>query len=226
MTNHDMIAASESLSGLEKDHLGQRDEPARPASEINGRPQAIGAVILPVSVAGGLSSASLRQVAAGLQAKRFATVLTELLSPTEMEHGYHNFDVDLLARRISEATNRLRAEAPFERMPIGYFGTSADAAAIIAMAAQARSPARALVMYDARCDLAHTALPLVRAPTLFIVEDDEFAVHLGRSALAQMHCPRKMIILGGASKHLASPEMSTRVAELAGYWFKTHLADC
>jgi hypothetical protein len=49
----------------------------------------------------------------------------------------------------------------------------------------------------ATCDLAHTALPLVRTPTLFIVEDDEFAVHLGRSALAQMHCLRKMIILGG-----------------------------
>jgi putative phosphoribosyl transferase len=221
MTNHDMAAASESLSGLEKDHLGQRDEPARPALVINGRPQAIGAVILPVSVAGG----SLRQVAAGLQAKIFATVLTELLSPAEIEHGYHNFDVDLLASRISEATNRLRAEAPFQRMLIGSFGTSADAAAIIAMAAQAGCPARALAMCDARCDLAHTALPLVRTPTLFIVEDDEVAVHLGRSALAQMHCPRKMIILGGASKHLASPEMSGRAAELAGDWFKAYLAD-
>jgi hypothetical protein len=81
-----------------------------------------------------------------LQDRGFATFLAELLSPAEMEHGYHNFDFQMLAGRITEITESLCRKAPFDEMPVGYFGTGTDAAAMAIAAAQPDSPAGALVM--------------------------------------------------------------------------------
>ena len=169
------------------------------------------------------SSGGLRLVAAGLQDRGFATFLAELLSPAEWEHGYHNFDFDMLAGRIAEITESLRRKAPFDDLPVGYFGTSTDAAAIAIAAAQPDCPAGALVLCDARPELASIELPSVHAPTLFIVEDDELALDLNRSALAKLGCRGDLAILRGAGKGLASPKIASQAARLAGDWFETHL---
>jgi putative phosphoribosyl transferase len=84
-------------------------------------------------------------------------------------------------------------------------------------------PAGALVMYDARPELASVELPRVHAPTLFIVEDDELAVRLNRNALSKLCCPRDLAVLEGAGKSLGSPEIASQAAHLAGDWFETHL---
>ena len=122
-----------------------------------------------------------------------------------MEHGYHNFDFQMLAGRIAEITESLRRKAPFDDLPVGYFGTSTDAAAMAIAAAQPDSPAGALVMCDARPELASVELPRIHAPTLFIVEDDELALDLNRSALAKLGCRGDLAILRGMDKGLASP---------------------
>jgi putative phosphoribosyl transferase len=202
-----------------------RRVPEALATEIASPEQPVGLVILPVTAPLSASSGGLRLVAAGLQGRGFATFLAELLSPAEMEHGYHNFDFQLLAGRIAEITESLRRKAPFDDLPIGYFGTSTDAAAMAIAAAQPDCPAGALVMCDARPELASIELPRVHAPTLFIVEDDELALDLNRSALAKLGCRGDLAILRGMGKGLASPEIASDAARLAGDWFETHLRD-
>jgi putative phosphoribosyl transferase len=129
----------------------------------------------------------------------------------------------LLAHRIADVTERLRKKAPFEDLPIGYLGMSTDAAAIATAAAAPGCLARALVMCDARLDLAHSALPLVHAPTLFIAKGDESALDLNRRALARLCCPTDLAVLRGACQSRPSPDMAAQIVQLAGDWFTTHL---
>jgi len=139
-----------------------------------------------------------------------------------MAHGYHNFNFEMLADRIAEITGKL-SKAPFENLPIGYFGTSIDAAAMAIAAAQPDCPARALVMCNARPELASTELSRLRAPTLFIVEDSEPALDLNRSAQAKLGCPSDLVVLQGTGKGLTSPEKASQVVGLAADWFGTRL---
>ena len=204
-------------------HTKRQKTPAALAAETKSPERATGVIILPVSVPEALSSTALRRIAAGLRKRGFATLLAELLMPSEAEHGYHSFDFPLLARRIADVTESLRKKAPFQDLPIGYLGMSTDAAAIATAAAAPACPARALVMCDARPDLAHSALPLIHAPTLFIVKDDELALDLNRSALARLSCPADLAVLRGARRSLPSPDMAAQVVQLAGDWFEVRL---
>jgi len=222
-----MPVQSASEKGTRNSRIGTRIRarrvPEALATDIGSPEHPVGVVILPVTVPLSASSGGLRLVAAGLQDRGFATFLAELLSPAEMEHGYHNFDFQMLAGRIAEITESLRRKAPFDDLPVGYFGTSTDAAAMAIAAAQPGSPAGALVMCDARPELASVELPRIHAPTLFIVEDDELALDLSLSALAKLGCRGHLAILRGMDKGLASPERASDAARLAGDWFETHL---
>ncbi len=223
-----MPAQSNSGKGSQRpDQIGTRIRarrvPEALATDIGSPEQPVGVIILPVTIPLSASNGGLRLVAAGLQDRGFATFLAELLSPAETEHGYHNFDFEMLADRIAEITETLRRKAPFDDLPIGYFGTSTDAAAMAIAAAQPDCPAGALVMCDARPDLASIELPRIHAPTLFIVEDDELALDLNRRALANLSCRGDLTVLRGVGKRPASSEIASQAARLAGDWFETHL---
>ncbi len=203
------------------DRSGPQGELMAPGVRLAVSEQPIGVIILPVTVRAW--NGGLRRVAAGLQDRGFATFLAELLSPGETEHGYHNFDFGLLADRLSEATERLSRKEPLADLPIGFFGTSTDAAAMTVAAARPDCTAGALVMCDARPELAAAELPRVRAPTLFLVkDDDELALHLNRGALAKLSCPCDLTVLPGAGG-LDSRRRASQAAELAADWFETHL---
>src|SRR5262249_33687576 len=107
-----------------------RSAPGILAKDIASPEQPVAGIILPLTVPLSPSRNDLRQVAAGLQDRGFATFVAELLSAEEAEHGYHSFDFEMLADRISEVTRRLRRETAFAALPLGYFGTSTDAAAL------------------------------------------------------------------------------------------------
>jgi len=53
---------------------------------------------------------------------------------------------------------------------------------------------------DARPELASAALPRVHAPTLFIVEDEEPALDLNRSALAKLVCKGELSIVAAYTR--------------------------
>jgi pimeloyl-ACP methyl ester carboxylesterase len=165
-----------------------------------------------------------RAVARTLNEAGFATLLFDLL--TEHEEGRRElvFDIPLLARRL-ELVTRWATSAPSTReLPIGYFGASTGAAAALRAAASARGIVRAVVSRGGRPDLAADRLPYVTAPTLLIVgSHDPEVLELNRRAAAMLRCPRRLLVVEGASHLFEEPGTLEAVARLAAEWFESHL---
>lgn len=190
-------------------------DPMRRRLDMSSGQPGRGTIILPHCVPLRIASVAFRRIAEGLRKRGFATAPIQLLTNEENAHGYHAFDLDLLARRIAAATGAMGD------MPVGLFGLNTDAAAILAAAARQECRVGALVLCNARPDMVYDALPLVRAPTLIIVDDDELMLALNRKALAQLTCRGNLAIL--RREEAASPEMTTRIVQLAADWFDIHL---
>lgn len=205
--------------------LGGRSKitPLALAAEVGIPPNPTGVIVMPYGALGSSSHPGIRRIATGLQRRGFATIQTELLTAAEAAHGYHTFDIDLLAERIRAITDWLREQDDFADLPIGYFGAGADAGAVLAAAAERECPVSALVLSFARPDLAHDALPLVRAPILFITGEDEFELQLHRDAVARCRCHGVIETIEGASSHLYAPDTAHHQIRLAGDWFTIHL---
>lgn len=111
-------------------------------------------------------------------------------------------------------------------MAIGYFGASTGAGAALLAASSIPGEVGAVVSRGGRPDLASSALFHVRAPTLLIVGGrDQAVIALNRSALERLRCEKRLEIVPGAS-HLFEEEGALEtVANLAGRWFRGHLAD-
>ncbi len=164
-------------------------------------------------------------VAKVLQEGGIATLLIDLLTEEEAEDRALVFDIDLLTRRVLDATAWLRGESSTAGLAIGYFGASTGAAAALKAAAQEGTKVAAVVSRGGRPDLATDALRKVRAPTLLIVGgNDEPVVEMNRQAYAQMRCEKEMVIVPGATHLFEEPGALEEVAALARDWFLRHTA--
>ena len=142
-----------------------------------------------------------------------------------MRTAHLRFDIDLLASRLIVATDWLTQEPDTRQLPIGYFGASTGAAAALVAAAERPDVVAAAVSRGGRPDLAGSALPLVRAPTLLIVGGDDVPViALNRQALAQLRVEKELVIVPGATHLFEEPGALDEVARLARDWFERHLA--
>jgi putative phosphoribosyl transferase len=162
-------------------------------------------------------------VARHLQQGKVATLLLDLLTQDEAEDRRKVFDIDLLADRVLVAKAWLEQDDRTRDLGIGYFGASTGAAA--ALDAAARDPAliRAVVSRGGRPDLAEPYLPSVTAPTLLIVGgDDEPVIEMNRAAYRLLACPKRLVIVPGASHLFEEPGTLEQVAELALTWFQEH----
>ncbi len=161
-------------------------------------------------------------VAEELRRARVGTLLFDLLTEREAGSRANVFDIPLLARRLGAATQWLRAQPEFARLPIGYFGASTGAAAALVAAAEAPGVA-AVVSRGGRPDLAGEALGRVQAPTLLIVGgDDHDVLSLNRMALASLAGPREMLVVSGATHLFEEPGTLEEVARHAARWFAEH----
>ena len=167
-----------------------------------------------------------RAVAGYLAGAGFATLLFDLLSEAEATDRHNVFDIELLTRRLLDATS-WAAEAPKLRdLPVGYFGASTGAAAALCAAAEPGSGVAAVVSRGGRPDLANHALPRVSAPTLLIVGGNDWNVlELNDEAASLLGGPHELAIVPGAGHLFEEPGALDQVAELAGHWFVRHLAD-
>lgn len=166
-----------------------------------------------------------RSVAAGLNADGFGTLLFDLLTREEEADRANVFHIPLLASRLIMATDWLSRRPDCRGLPLGYFGASTGAAAALVAATDAADHVRAIVSRGGRPDLAGTALPLVRAPTLLIVGgDDETVIALNREAAARLRCPHEIRIVPGATHLFEEPGALEAVTALASDWFATHFA--
>jgi putative phosphoribosyl transferase len=170
-------------------------------------------------------------VAQTLQEGGLATLLFDLLTPSEeeadLETRHLRFDIELLARRTSGVLEWLALQ-PYDYISkIGLFGSSTGAAAALMTAAELPHKVRAVVSRGGRPDLAGPTLPKVQAPTLLIVgSNDEVVIELNERALDQMQGGenKKLMIVPGASHLFQEPGTLEYAARLARDWFQTYLS--
>jgi len=84
----------------------------------------------------------------------------------------------------------------------------------------------AVVSRGGRPDLVEAVeLKLVRAPTLFIVGDQDHEVlTLNHQAMAAMTVPVRLEVVSGAGHLFTEPGTLDQVADFASAWFRQHLA--
>ena len=170
-----------------------------------------------------------RYVAETLNDAGLGTLLFDLLTADEesvdVYTRQHRFDINLLADRLSFATDWILQEPAAQGLRIGYFGSSTGGGAALVAAAARPDDVSAVVSRGGRPDLAGTALRAVRAPTLLIVGgDDDVVIDLNRTALAQMRCEARLELIPGATHLFEEPGTLESVAKLASQWFGKHLA--
>ena len=169
-----------------------------------------------------------RSVAEALRAGRLATLLIDLLTAEEeavdRRTMHLRFDVGLLARRLVGATEWLAQEGDTAHLQVGYFGASTGGGAALVAAAERPDAVAAVVSRGGRPDLAGSALPRVRAPTLLIVGEHDLPVlALNREALARLVAEKRLEIVPGATHLFEEPGALDIVARLARDWFERTL---
>lgn len=196
-----------------------------------------GELIIPVSASGivlfvhgsGSSRHSPRNkyVAGVLNDASIGTLLFGLLTKEEEEEdkytGHLRFDIDLLAKRLMDATRWVRNQEDAEGFPLGYFGSSTGAAAALVAEVAGGNGIAAIVSRGGRADLAGAALPYVKAPTLLIVgERDEPVIKLNWQAYERMRCEKRVEIVERATHLFEESGTLEEVARLAAEWFRAH----
>jgi putative phosphoribosyl transferase len=166
-----------------------------------------------------------RFVAGELERAGLATLLFDLLTPTEETDRRNVFDVAMLGARLGDAVGLLRELPQTQHLPVGLFGASTGAAAAVIAAAAPANPVQAVVSRGGRPDLADEFLQNVRAPVLLIVGSlDTQVLAWNRAAAAQLETDHRIEVVSGASHLFEEPGTLEAVAGLARDWFLRHLA--
>jgi len=168
------------------------------------------------------------RVAREINASGMSTLLIDLLTEeeeaTDMYSGEYRFNIDLLAKRLADATEWVVKNPATKNFAVGYFGASTGAAAALIAAAKLPEYVKAVVSRGGRPDLAGNYLPHVKAPTLLIVGgDDVEVIELNREAREQMTAQTKIVIVPGATHLFEEPGKLEQVAKLAIDWFVQYL---
>ncbi|HEY3132425.1 MAG TPA: alpha/beta family hydrolase [Acidobacteriota bacterium] len=195
--------------------------------EINLPAGAAGIVLFAHGSGSSRHSPRNKHVAQILQQAGLGTLLFDLLTRQEeaidLKTARLRFDISLLAERLVDATRWLKGSSDMGRLNVGYFGSSTGGGAALVAAATLESGVAAVVSRGGRPDLAGSALPEVRCPTLLIVGgDDEPVVRLNRAAYERLECKKELKIIPGATHLFEEPGKLQQVAELAAAWFQEH----
>lgn len=187
--------------------------------------EAIGLVIFAHGSGSSRLSPRNQAVATSLREAGMGTLLFDLLTEEESHTRANVFDLPLLADRLLATTDWLAEQPEAASGRLGYFGASTGAGAALIAAASAGDRIHAVVSRGGRPDLARDWLPSVRAPTLLIVGALDTAVlGLNQMALDQLRCPKRLVIVPGATHLFEEAGTMERVSHLAGEWFSHHLA--
>jgi dienelactone hydrolase len=183
-------------------------------------PQARGVVIFAHGSGSGRMSPRNNYVARRLRDAGFATLLLDLLLPSEESDRRNVFDIGLLAARLRLAVDWCAANPETATLRPAFFGASTGAGAALRAAADDHRVA-AIVSRGGRPDLAGIdALVRVDSPTLMIVGSlDDVVIGLNRNARDAMRCERQLVIVQGAGHLFEEPGTLDEVVDLASAWF-------
>lgn len=192
--------------------------------ELRRVPRPAGIVIFAHGSGSSRLSPRNRQVAEALAEVGLDTLLFDLLTGDEAEDRANVFDIDLLAGRLVDAIDWVRAQPALAALPVGLFGASTGAAAALKAAAVRPEAVAAVVSRGGRPDLAADALDRVSAPTLLIVgSDDEPVLGWNREAGRRLGGPASLVVVPGATHLFEEPGAMDQVIRIAGDWFADHL---
>jgi putative phosphoribosyl transferase len=165
-----------------------------------------------------------RFVAGVLQQAGLGTLLLDLLTPGEERNRANVFDIELLARRLSAATEWLASREDTATCSAGYLGASTGAGAALWAASEPVARVAAVVSRGGRPDLAGPRLSAVRSPSLLIVGSLDYEVlELNRKAKSMMRCPNQLAVVQGATHLFEEPGTLAAAAILARDWFIRYL---
>src|SRR5262249_710757 len=145
------------------------------------------------------SSPRNQRVAEFLNSAGYATYLFDLLTPAEQAERANVFDIELLGRRLAEATRWVTDQPAVRPLRFGCFGASTGAAAALWAAAEPDLDVRAVVSRGGRPDLTGDRLCRVVAPTLLIVGGlDCHVLALNWRAARQLRAECHVTVVPGA----------------------------
>ena len=182
-------------------------------------PDDVAAAVLCVQSRGGRPRRPRRNdVVDALHKARVATVVCDLLTEREAAQRADSLAIGWLERRLADVTSWLRHHEGTEGLQIGYCGAGIAAAA--ALIAAAEDPTvRAVVSCGGRPDLAASALPRVRAPTLLIVGDEDIPLlRVNEQAFAQLRCEKNLRVVRGAGRLFDEAGRGDEVARWTASW--------
>ncbi len=170
-------------------------------------------------------------VAQILQTAGIATLFVHLLTEEEevldRDTSFFCLNVDILHQRIIGITNWLLENPTTQNLSIGYFGGDVTGAACLIAAAKRPDPVHAIVVGNARTDLALPYLARVLAPTLLIAGENDTTMTMNQEALTQLPATvpanRKLESIRGAAGLFETADLLQKVANLASQWFTRHL---
>lgn len=159
--------------------------------------RALGLVIFAHGSGSSRLSPRNRAVARALNRHGIATLLLDLLTPTEEMDRARVFDIELLSARLTSAADWASKQNSLSALPLGFFGASTGAAAALVAAAQLGDRVSAVVSRGGRPDLAGGWLERVEAPTLLMVGGlDLDVLELNESALMALKRGRLIVVEG------------------------------
>lgn len=164
-------------------------------------------------------------VARVLQNNGIGTLLMDLLTPEEDADYPVRFDIPLLTHRLLAATHWIKNGQYTSQLPIGYFGASTGAAAVLQAAAALDGDIGAVVSRGGRPDMAGiAALEKVKSPTLLLVGGwDEEVLSLNRDAYSHLCCTKELAVIPGATHLFTEPGTLEEAARQAAEWFGKYL---
>ena len=191
-------------------------------------PDATGIVVFAHGSGSSRRSPRNREVAGQLQQAGLSTMLFDLLTPDEERVDAvtreHRFDIELLARRLTGATDWVARDARTSALSIGYFGASTGAAAALIAAARLQDRVAAVVSRGGRPDLAEQELTRVTCPVQLIVGGADIQVlALNEQAAQRIPAAVQLDVVDGAGHLFEEPGALEQVAQVASRFLTQHL---
>jgi dienelactone hydrolase len=206
------------------DHIPVRIEPLGLDGLLGVPEGAQGIVIFAHGSGSGRLSPRNNHVAQALRQAGLATFLLDLLTPEEERDRHNVFDIDLLAARLTLATQWIATRRDTAALVPGYFGASTGAGAALKAAALPQSAVAAVVSRGGRPDLALDVLGMVRAPTLLLVGSrDGPVVGMNQQAYDALPGEKRLVIIEGAGHLFEEPGTLDQVVRHAIGWFLSYL---
>jgi putative phosphoribosyl transferase len=162
-----------------------------------------------------------RFVARRLARAGFATLLMDLLQEHESHDRHNVFDIEMQARRLAEVAAWLVREPRTQPLRLGYFGTGVGTGVALMAAAKAPEGVAAIVSRGGRPDTALHCIPQVKAPTLFIREED--GLGWVEAAYRAASAEKELVCVPSEGHRYREPDALEAVAQHAERWFARYL---